>query len=207
MISAAIALLAVAAPPVPAQPQDARVALAKFAACMWNQQGYKIDKWLNEEISDESQGEHFVALINSSDCDIDAPAVSLKFKGTLIRGSFYELMYLKDFGNRSAVESFTDISPVSYAKVGSSNGLAGSKYQLSVALGDCTVRAAPAAARQLLLTKLASAQESAAIQSLVPFLSTCIPQGQQMNLTTSSIRGAIAESLYRLTQAKYAVAR
>lgn len=68
-------------------------------------------------------------------------------------------------------------------------------------LGECVVRANPAAAHGLLLTKVGSDLETQYLAALQPAAGNCIEKGASISLTKYSLRGTIALNLYRLSKA------
>lgn len=69
------------------------------------------------------------------------------------------------------------------------------------AYGECVVRAAPDAARQLLVSETASDEENAAFQALSPHLGGCVPQAVKVSFTRVELKGTIAVNYYRLSHA------
>ena len=63
--------------------------------------------------------------------------------------------------------------------------------------GECVVRANPAGAHALLMTKVASAEEGLAIQDLRPVFAQCPGLNSKFD-DPADIRGTIAENFYRL---------
>lgn len=68
-------------------------------------------------------------------------------------------------------------------------------------LGECVVRANPAAAHGLLLTEPGSDMENRYLQALQPAAGGCVEKGAALSLTKYSLRGTIALNFYRLAKA------
>lgn len=125
----------------------------------------------------------------------------------VFRAAAFEALYAREFRSAAAVD-FASAGAVAYPSVETparnarpdTSGV--SRYPLVMAIGDCTVRAAPAQTRALVLSEVGSEAESAAIQALIPSLSGCIPAGQQVEISRPILRGMVAEPLYRLTRAR-----
>jgi hypothetical protein len=67
--------------------------------------------------------------------------------------------------------------------------------------GECVVRADPAGALRLVLSKSRPTEEGLAFAALRQPLSECIPVGQTVAFSRISLRGTIAMNLYRLAKA------
>ena len=68
-------------------------------------------------------------------------------------------------------------------------------------LGECVVRAHPAAAHGLLLTEPGSTSENQYLAALQPAADNCVEKGVAISLTKYSLRGTIALNYYRLANA------
>jgi len=67
--------------------------------------------------------------------------------------------------------------------------------------GECIVRADPAAALQLVVTKPSSAEENQAFDAMNGALASCLVSGQKLEFSKGALRGTIAMNLYRLARA------
>jgi hypothetical protein len=72
-------------------------------------------------------------------------------------------------------------------------------YYLSK-FGECVVRAEPTKTHDLLLTPIASQEESAAFAAISDALGSCLPEGQ-VKFTRDHLRGTLALNFYRLAGA------
>lgn len=72
--------------------------------------------------------------------------------------------------------------------------------------GECVVRTAPSAAKDLLLVKPDSDEEGARFRALGGALATCMPEGETMRFGRVTLRGTIAVNYYRLAMAARAAA-
>ncbi len=73
------------------------------------------------------------------------------------------------------------------------------RYMLAV--GDCVVRTDAAAARALVVAPVESRTELTAIGAIQPVLAQCLPKGQTVHFNRTSLRGIVALSAYRLSDA------
>ena len=67
--------------------------------------------------------------------------------------------------------------------------------------GECAVRADPASAKALLVTKPDSEEESSRFAALVPTFSRCLPEGRTLRFGKVALRGSVAINYYRLAHA------
>ena len=119
----------------------------------------------------------------------------------VMRGLLYEALYRKDFVHAGAGATFAAAAPVEYRSDGDDKpGSLARNYRALMRIGDCAVRAAPALARDLVLSTVASADEDRAVAALSPAWQGCMPHGAQLSFSPEMMRGTIAEPLYRLTE-------
>jgi len=72
--------------------------------------------------------------------------------------------------------------------------------------GECTVRANPSGARDLMKTRINSKEEIAAIQAMLPAFNSCTEQGVTLRPDLTRLRGVVAVNYYRLANAPKAQA-
>ncbi len=70
---------------------------------------------------------------------------------------------------------------------------------LRARLGECVVRAAPAASRGVLVTPIDTPAELQALQTLGTALAGCLPAGQTIGFDRMTLRGTLAVAYYRLS--------
>lgn len=68
-------------------------------------------------------------------------------------------------------------------------------------LSECIIRKSPAESWALLRTDAASPKEATAFSALAPAMQTCVTRGTTVKMPVFFMRGAIAETYYRLSQA------
>lgn len=73
------------------------------------------------------------------------------------------------------------------------------RYMLAV--GDCVVRTDATATRALVTSAVESRAEVAALGAVQPVLAQCLPKGQTVHFNRTSLRGILALSAYRLSDA------
>lgn len=131
----------------------------------------------------------------------DDMAPVLKFPRPVFRAVMFDALYRQSFGTAAPVTDFSNVPALVYAVAEDVNEETARPYLVSMALGDCVARRDPAGARALLVTEVESADETAALQALVPAFQACVPEGAELKLTRWKARGTLAEPLFRLTQA------
>jgi hypothetical protein len=187
----------------PAQITAARITVEKYSACFYSQASSQIRALLDEPVGGPSDSFKWSRLSNSDCMPTTAVGMQVRFQPNVIRGSIYEVMFFRDFAKAPPVSSFEGVAPIAYPRMVPPSSSSAQAYVVETDIGDCVVRAAPAASHTLITTKLGTDAERSAINALVPVIGPCTPAGAQLKFSLSIIRGMIAESLYRLTQAKF----
>ncbi len=124
---------------------------------------------------------------------INQSKVLMRFDQRLLRPLLAEEAYLKQ--NKQALSLTTDAE----IYLSGRRFVSASMDTRAKALGafaDCVIYQAPAVSDAMLRAKPASSDESKAVQALVPALSACIVEGQQVSLTADTIRSLVAEGLW-----------
>ena len=212
LLPIAAAILCFAGTPAGAQQMNgtdahARVSAARFATCLVRHGARSWRAVLKEPVGGEGWMARFQRNLDSV-CLRDYRAenvqgvtvMSLSFTPLLLRGNMFDALYRIDFGAKPAVASFDAIPALVYPVADGAEETVAQPYLVNMALGDCVARKAPGEARAFLLTEVASAAETAALQALAPAFAACVPAGAELALTRSKARAALAEPLYRLTQ-------
>ena len=199
MIAVSIISMFIAAPPS-ASNGEARRVMSGFISCIINREAYKIRPLLDHPVG-EAPTPNWAALADAGCLEYSG---SLKFASMLMRGGIYNALYKEDFGKAEPVVNFEDVPRITYpfASSDSPNSKEADTYRLEMVLGDCIARAQPQESRSLVLSDVESPQEQSAVQALLPAISSCLPKGQTLTMNKSTIRGFVAEALYRLTVAK-----
>lgn len=135
--------------------------------------------------------------IATSECLMDG---DLSISVEAMRGPMYQALYRLDFRSQEPADP-AKAPPLVYGEhpvqqIAISDPVVGVRM-----FADCAVRANPAAARNLVLSEIASIEERDALQQMMPAMSACITPGAKLGLTRRLIRATVAEVLYRLTMA------
>ncbi len=121
------------------------------------------------------------------------------FTEPLMRGAVFSNLYQKDFAKEGSLD-FVDVSSPDY--VATTGGEMSLQYAALRQVTDCAVRAAPASARNLIISVVASPEEKLAFREIADVMGPCISAGTKVQLTPTVLRGVIAEVIYHLTSAK-----
>ncbi|MBV9930769.1 MAG: hypothetical protein JO013_07475 [Alphaproteobacteria bacterium] len=202
MILAALLLVAAPAPDrdgwESGPPSVARPAGFAYAECLWSANKRAIRAALERRVDG---GENPFAGLKMPAC-FQAPPFAARFPVFVLRGLFFERLYHQDFDRSPPVESFAAVAPVAYpiAPRAVQTDVA-RNYRGLVRIGDCAVRRAPAAARALLSTRIATGGEAKAIAAMEPHFVACQAPLTPVPFSAEMMRGTVAESLYRLSTA------
>lgn len=191
-----------------ANSNDARAAVDKYAACIVQQNGYRVRPLLDQPVGDKGEGARWISVLKTKCIDKTtvgekfADQAQMRFSPLVIRGAVFEALLAKDYGNVALADSFDEVTPVQYAAQADQPSSGEASYALAMDIGECTVRKATGPSRTLLITTVGSKDERAATKDLLPTIESCTPSGVTMEFSLSVIRSMIAEPMYRLTRAK-----
>ena len=184
------------------------MAVDKYAACILQQNGYRVRPLLDQPVGDKGEGLRWLAVLKTKCIDRSTVGeqfedqASMRFSPLVIRGAMFEALLAKDFAASPKADTFDDVNSVSDASPATQASGKEATYALAMDIGECTVRNATAASYALLETEIGTKDEMDATNSLVPAIGSCTPSGVTMEFSLSVIRGMVAEPLYRLTKAK-----
>ena len=192
-----------------ASQQQSRIMGGQFASCLVKKSRPAVVATLNAPFGDSNTALRFHGLMRA-DCmdDLMRPMMmttpgALAIPPLVVRGLLYEALYRADYSSAGGTYAFSGTPVVGYEFAGLEKpGSLGRDYRAFMAIGECTVRAAPDQARVLILSKPASKQEAAALAAIRPTRLACMqPAARQLAFAPAAERGMIAEPLYRLTHA------
>ena len=139
-------------------------------------------------------------LISASNCIRNSEA--LTFNVDLLRGALFNVIYVADFG-AGPIADIRDVPQIDYSLGSETADPRKVAWQMvEWRFADCVARADPGGARALILSEVASRNETEAFAALRPNLARCLPGGAPLRFTRPILRGLVAESLYRLSAAK-----
>lgn len=180
--------------------KDARKITAKFASCVVG----KYDKAVKESLAlpfyDLKNWGSLKKVMNPT-CARTSGVSLLSMPPMVFRGALYEALYQRDFGNmvgENAVGTAHPHYPENAADEGAKrHDEVTEGYRKFMTIGECVVRADPVTARQLVLSKVETPEETAAVAKIAALIPICTTES--MRLSRSILRMMIAEPLYRMT--------
>lgn len=120
--------------------------------------------------------------------------VSMTIQPTMVRGVIAEALYKLQFAGRPQPTSHVSAAPIiPAATVDPSNREEAIVYDFA----QCVTESDPSAARSLVLSKIDSHEEQAAIAAITPSLSPCLYRGDTLKADRLTLRTRLAEALYR----------
>lgn len=135
-----------------------------------------------------------LARLATPDCLRDA---DMHIPYPLMRGALYLGLYRADFAR---MEPPLRAEPTDMLKeMNGATDSASRQYMAQRDLGECIVRAAPKASRELLLAKSTTSRENAAFAAVIPKIGPCLVQGYTVALSKIYVTSIVAEALYRLS--------
>jgi hypothetical protein len=111
----------------------------------------------------------------------------------VFRGALYRALYLEEYG----------VPPAAAADVPAAADDAADPLQ---AFGDCVAARKPEAVHALVVAKVATTEENAALSELAPLFGDCAPPRAQIEFSRSMLQATLAEALYKRAVAASPVA-
>jgi hypothetical protein len=211
--------IAIASPAMGSEVSDARGVFGRFSQCTVERHSKEsVDVVLSDVTADEIFRKYPGLL--SGDC-FDIGGGDLKIPGAdFVRYGLAEALMRRDYAHAlppdislAAPLPHRDLNEADYrpkagktpkpkelAELQKQRERDGLERLLSI-FGECIVRADPAAALQLVVTKPSSAEENQAFDAMNGALASCLVSGQKLEFSKGALRGTIAMNLYRLARA------
>lgn len=199
--------------PAPMQPNlsplsklEAQAGLDRYADCLVAKRGMrgKLDAYVRA-----IPGSPAVAALGKAAwdprCAVRAVSgdtgVQLEIRHDTMRQALFGSMYRRDFGTASPPIA-ADAPPLSLAnEFDGAPGDLSPEFRGYRALGDCVVRAEPAGARAWIIAPFNTPAAKLAQTTVVQALGGCLTAEQTVAIAPYTLRGIVAEALYRLTAA------
>lgn len=195
-----------------------RKIMSEFARCVFDAYSKKATEVIVSNIDNTTIQKRYGLLIDGECLGKTAGSVKLTMGGDLFRYALADAIFQKNFAKRPSLDfaqapkldhvSFGDRAAfeAGMAKIKNKKRRASMQYNFDqyngVAylsrFGECIVRLNPAAARNVLLTPVASPAELAAIAPLRPALAECLVPGSTVTFNAGMIRGVAAINYVRL---------
>ena len=164
-----------------------RLAMQQFASCILDRSGKGVAQALTQS-TEAAQNQALARLVGAECLD----SGELRFKAGVMRAAiFTELYRRRTAGGRTMMVSNYDLAR--------SAGATGpdAVYWWLMDFADCVVAKDRATASAFVVTSAVSDAETAALKTLTPSLGPCVTSNQQITLNRATIKGALAEALYR----------
>ena len=179
----------------------ARVVLQDFAQCLYARRPSSAERFMALPVDTKEYASAKKTLFDTlGDSCIEGDG-SLQFSPSLLRGALFEAAYRKKFASQAPV-AFVAEAEVSvaanYARPYSEDAR---KQIILQDFAMCVVKAAPSGARLLILTSPGTSRESIALTAISGHLGPCLTKDQKVELSKPSLRGIMAEALYRMSTA------
>lgn len=180
-------------------PAAARATMEGFSACIVDRSQGRARKFIDLPVGSPEYKSLIKNMFDpSDDCMADG---QLSLSENLLRGGIFIALFQQHY-KAMATEAFPDDLTTGYREI-YGDTVPSAAYS-AVALeqfGECVGRANPALSRSLVLSHPASRQENDSVTALMPTFSACIPKGEKIELSKATVKGAIAEGLFRLSRA------
>jgi hypothetical protein len=127
-----------------------------------------------------------------------APAPLLHYNAT--RGAIVEALLLRDFSAVGKPRG-AHVAAVVSMNAPAKHGLEpiAPRVEAMLALAECIVKTDPARSFGVFSTEVAGPAEDAAVRSLTPAISQCLPPGFEFTLKAPVLRSFLAEAAYRVS--------
>lgn len=137
---------------------------------------------------------HMVDCLGASVDPFAVGEIKMTIRPTMARGVIAEALYRLQFADRQQPDRHVSVAPVLAAATADA---ADRDDAIVYEFAQCVTDANPSAVRSLILSKLGSRDEQAAIGALSPTLSPCLYKGQTLKTDRLTFRSRLAEALYR----------
>jgi hypothetical protein len=182
-------------------PNAARLTMRGFAQCIVSRSRGRLTSLLAMPVG-SSEAKKLGDTMFQREGDECLSSGELSFSSTLVRGSYFEALYLQRFG-RTVIDDFSTVKVHGYRdrytqpySAEATSAIVLEEY------GECIVRKNPTAARVLIGSIPGSSLETATFTELAPSFGPCLSKSEKIAFSKTVLRGVMAEGLYWLTVAK-----
>ena len=174
---------------------DARLTLRQFGSCTLRRTPQVALQVVNLPV-DVPDFDKTIRRIASEDCLV---AGDLHMPPSLLRGSLFEALYLRDFG-RAVAPALKGVPSFDYARGYSRPLSAVAQNTIGLAVvADCVARTSPISAHEFITSLPGSPLEDRAFTVVGRLLPGCVPPQQTFKFSRSVVRSSVAEAMYRLS--------
>lgn len=185
----------------------ARATMEAFAACAVSRYTGRAQALTDVPVDSPRYERLFRNMFDAYDdeCLSGIEGGTLSFSSGLFRGALFQALYEREF-KEDAPTDFSAVTDTGYLKLYASPLSAEARSALALErFGECVSRADARGVRKLLRQRPGSSEEDEAINALKPKFAACIPRDQTIRFSPSILKGAVAEGIYRLSQAARAL--
>lgn len=177
----------------------ARVWVERYVACVVRRDPKRVAEVLGGEIGDNGPMDKLVqGGIYDACLSTGGGAEALAMNQRLLRGALYADR-VTAIASRVA-DGLAATPPLAFPDTSGANAETALQTSL-VRFGECVVRADSQAALAYVAAGAASEPESRQLAVLRPLLPNCIKAGQKVQLSASVLEGALAEAIWRMSDA------
>jgi hypothetical protein len=183
---------------------EVRNVMRQFARCALSKSPGFVAKLLDAP-SGSPDYERWIRRVSDGECL--GFTGSLRFNSVDMRGTLFEASYTRFFGHDSPTD-FAAVPAIDYpGRYGQPGNATADRAVALAEFADCAARADGSDAKALIISPPGSAAETTAIGGLRSHLARCLEKGRGITFDRSTLRGAIAEGTYRLTQSAATMAK
>ncbi|MGY4396371.1 hypothetical protein ACVWZA_001551 [Sphingomonas sp. UYAg733] len=172
-----------------------RLTMYRYASCVLKQRRKKVDTYLATE-PESFESRQLARGLGMAECLANG---QLKFNDVIFRAGLYDALYRSRFA-RTAVD-IGNAPHIKYYSSSAESPPAAGDWMNMREFAECAVRKAPDKARGLILSAVATEEETNAFRQITPALSACMLSNMTIRFSPTLLRGYIGEILYRLSAA------
>lgn len=181
---------------------DAERTLAEFSECVLERGGRRerAERFLRLPPAGEAY-EDAAERLTPEECVMTRGGtyMEIRMRPDALRAALFAALYRRDFGR---LPPPPQLEAVPLLRLGDEFdgdlALLPDAVRITRAIGDCAARENPTGAHAFLLTTLGGSDERRALESVMPALANCLPEGQQVRFSRVNLRGILGEALYKL---------
>ena len=165
-----------------------RVTMQQFAACVLDRSSRAVGKALAEPT--EQAQNNGLARLATSEC---LNSGMITFQSSVMRGAIFTELYRRREQGKTGLP---DVAQVDLSRAADTPETL-AVYWWLMDFANCVTTRDRAAASGYVVAPVLAERETAALKSLTPALGPCVTANQQITLNRATIKGALAETLYR----------
>lgn len=192
--------------------RDSEIELAGYADCVVGRKAFRapVEAFLRTvpdtmEFGDAAMKAADMTCLNNAAVRRGASTLTMKLQPATFRDALYPALYRRDFGKKGPPAGIAAAPAAIVANEFSGDaGTLSPTYLAGRSMGDCVARAAPDQVHAFLVSRPYSSREEAAAGALNPAIGGCLPAGQTVRFSRTSLRSFLGEAMYKLAVAEKA---